>query len=322
MNKEPLVSIAMCSYNGEIFIKEQLNSILDQTYKNIELIIVDDCSKDETIKIIEEYLKKDNRIKLYKNEINLGFVKNFEKAISLCTGDYIALADQDDIWKKNKLEVFVSEIKDNMLIYSDAILIDKESKETGKQLIRPEGNLVSGKCNKAFIYYNCVSGNTLMFKKELVKHILPIPEKITFHDIWIAFIASTIGEITFTKESYTYYRRYSEQVTRNVQKNYKSITDRLNKKENSYLLHAQNVLNYCTTFKSVDNLDKEIIEILNIIIEHYSNYKKGFFNFEIYKCLKKYKNELFAIKRVETRSRYLKRYSSKNNLLKLFLYSI
>lgn len=317
-----LVSIAMCSYNGERFIKEQLNSILNQTYKNIELIIVDDGSKDKTLEIVEEYVKKDNRIKFFKNDKNLGFVKNFEKSISLCSGDYIALADQDDIWKKDKLEVFLKEIKDNTLIYSDAILIDKESKETGKQLIRPAGNLVSGKCNKAFIYYNCVSGNTLMFKKELIKHILPIPEKITFHDIWIAFVASTIGEITFTQESYTFYRRYDEQVTRNVEKNYLSIKDRLNKKENSYLLHAQNVLNYCEVFKEVDNLDKETLEILNTIIEHYSNYKKGFFNFKMYKCLDKYKDELFAIKKIGTRSRYLKRYSSKNSLLKLFFYSI
>lgn len=95
-------------------------------------------------------------------------------------------------------------------------------------------------------------------------------------------------ENTFTKESYTYYRRYSEQVTRNVQKNYTSITDRLNKKD-SYLLHAQNVLNYCTTFKSVDNLDQRNHRNFKYYNRTLFKLQKRFFNFEIYKCLKKYK---------------------------------
>ncbi|QKF72664.1 glycosyltransferase, family 2 [Aliarcobacter faecis] len=317
-----LVSIAMCSYNGERFIQEQIDSILSQSYTNFELIIVDDGSNDNTIKILEDYVKKDNRVKFFQNDKNLGFVKNFEKAISLCNGDYIALADQDDIWKKDKIEVFIKNIGDNLLIYSDAILIDQYSKEIGKELIRPNGNLVEGKCNKAFIFYNCVSGNTLMFKKELIKYILPIPEKITFHDIWIAFIASTIGTITFTEEAMTYYRRYSEQVTKDSKKEYKTISDRLKKKEKSYLLHAENLVNYCKEFAKVKNIDEDMKNILDIFIGHYSNYNKGYFNLKMRDYLKKYKNELFAIKREKTRDRYIKRYYFKNKLLKIFFYSI
>ena len=319
---DKLISIAMCTYNGERFVKEQIDSIIAQSYTKFELIVVDDGSKDNTINIIKDYQSKDDRIKLFQNENNLGFVKNFEKAISLCSGDYIALADQDDVWKKNKLEVFLKNINENMLIYSDAILIDQYSKETGKQLIRPDGNLIKGRCNKAFIFYNCVSGNTLMFKKELVKDIIPIPKEITFHDIWIAFLASTKGTITFTDEAMTYYRRYSEQVTKNVTKDYKSITDRLNKKENSYLLHAQNLVNYCKAFSSVKEIDSDMKNILDTFIDHYSNYKEGYFNFKMQACLKKYKDELFAIKRGKTRNRYIARYSSKNKLLKIFFYSI
>lgn len=317
-----LISIAMCSYNGERFIKEQIDSIIAQTYTKFELIIVDDGSKDNTINIIKDYQLKDNRIKLFQNEKNLGFVKNFEKAISLCSGDFIALADQDDVWKKDKIEVFIRNIGQNMLIYSDAILIDQYSRKTGHQLVRPSNYLVKGKCNKAFIFYNCVSGNTLMFRKELVKDIIPIPKEITFHDIWIAFLASSKGTITFTNEPMTYYRRYNEQITRNVTKDYKSIRDRLNKKENSYLLHAQNLVNYCKAFRNVKDLDDEIKNILDILIDHYSNYKKGYFSFKMQSCLKKYKDELFAIKRGKTRNKYIIRYSSKNKLLKMFFYSI
>ena len=222
----------MCTYNGQRFIKEQLDSMLSQTYKHFELIITDDGSSDDTIEIIKEYQKSDDRIKLYQNEKNLGFVKNFEKAISLCSGEYIALADQDDIWKKNKLEVFLNEIKENVLIYSDAILIDEHSNISSNQLIRPNNNLVKGKCNKAFLLSNCVSGNTLMFKRELLEYILPIPDGVRFHDIWIAFVASTYGTITYTEEPLTYYRRYSEQITHQPEKDtYKSVTDKLQKKE-------------------------------------------------------------------------------------------
>ena len=317
-----LISIAMCTYNGERFLNEQISSILEQTYRNFELVIVDDNSKDNTINIIKEYQSKDNRIKLFQNNKNIGFLKNFEKAISLCRGDFIALSDQDDVWKKNKLEVFLKNINDNMLIYSDAILIDEYSKEIGSQLIRPNHNLVHGKCNKAFIFYNCVSGNTLMFRRELVCNIVPIPKNIIFHDIWIAFLASTYGTITFTDESLTYYRRYSEQITSNKKKDYKSIFDRINKKEKFYLLNSKNLINKFMSFKNVMNIDKDIENILNILLEHYSSYEKGFFNYKMKNHLIKYKNEIFAIKREKTRNRLVVRYSSKNNLLKLFFYSI
>ncbi|WP_419677751.1 glycosyltransferase family 2 protein [Aliarcobacter lanthieri] len=317
-----LVSIAMCTYNGDRFIKEQIDSILSQTYSNIEIVIVDDGSKDSTQSIINEYLKKDNRIKFFQNKKNLGFVKNFEYAISLCSGDYIALADQDDIWKKDKIDVFIKNIGNNLLIYSDAILVDKYSKEIGKELIRPNGNLVKGKCNKAFIFYNCVSGNTLMFKKELIKYILPIPNKMAFHDIWIAFVASTIGTITYTDTAYTYYRRYSEQVTKDIERNYISVFDRFKKKEDSYLITAKNLIDSCTVFKTVKNIDMDMDIILDTIIEHYSNYESGYFNFKMYRCLKKYKSEIFAIKKEQKVDRYIRKYSSKNKLQKILIYSL
>ena len=319
---DKLISIAMCTYNGERFVKEQIDSIIAQSYTKFELIVVDDGSKDNTINIIKDYQSKDDRIKLFQNNENIGFLKNFEKAISLCRGDFIALSDQDDVWKKNKLEIFLKNINDNMLIYSDAILIDEYSKEIGSQLIRPNHNLVQGKCNKAFIFYNCVSGNTLMFRRELVCNIVPIPKNIIFHDIWIAFLASTYGTITFTDESLTYYRRYNEQITSNKKKDYKSIFDRINKKEKFYLLNSKNLINKFMSFKNVMNIDKDIENILNILLEHYSSYDKGFFNYKIKNYLIKYKNEIFAIKREKTRNRLVVRYSSKNNLLKLFFYSI
>ena len=109
-NNKPLVSIAMATYNGGKYIKEQLFSILDSDYENLEIIIVDDASSDNTLAIINNFMTVDNRIKLYTSNENKGALYAFERALTLSTGDFIALSDQDDIWDKNKitcmLEVF------------------------------------------------------------------------------------------------------------------------------------------------------------------------------------------------------------------------
>ena len=105
-----MISIAMATYNGEKFIEEQLDSILAQTIKDFEIVICDDCSNDRTFFILEQYAKKYPLIKLHKNTKNLGFRENFLQAINLCTGDFIALCDQDDIWNEKHLEILLNNI--------------------------------------------------------------------------------------------------------------------------------------------------------------------------------------------------------------------
>ncbi len=113
---QPLVSIAMTTYNGEKYLSAQLDSILNQTYKNLEIIICDDCSTDDTRQILTNYSKKDSRIKLFFNDKNLGYSKNFQKAISLCTGNFISLSDQDDIWIPEKISLGINNIQNYDLI--------------------------------------------------------------------------------------------------------------------------------------------------------------------------------------------------------------
>lgn len=321
MNNE-LVSIAMCTYNGERFLREQLDSLVNQTYQNFELIITDDKSTDSTIEIIREYQQVDNRIKLYQNEVNLGFVKNFEKAISLCKGEYIALADQDDIWKLEKLETFVVEIDNNILIYSDAEIIDKDSVQLNKQLIRPNGNLVKGKCNKAFLFYNCVSGNTMMFKKELVSYILPIPKEFSFHDIWIAFIASTVNKITYTEKPMIYYRRYDEQVTRSIEKEYTSFLNRFYQKKKKQLINVHTRLNDLKMLGKLDFLDTEVKYLIELLIKHMKTYQKNFFNIKLYLYLKKNIDEVFEIKIEKKRKKYAFKEAMKLKFRMLTMFSI
>jgi glycosyltransferase involved in cell wall biosynthesis len=108
------LSVAMCTYNGSKFINDQLNSIIEQSRKVDEIIIFDDCSTDTTVQIIAEYIEKyPGLIQLFRNEKNLKSTKNFENAIAKCTGDYIFLADQDDVWDFHKVEKIIAKFEQN-----------------------------------------------------------------------------------------------------------------------------------------------------------------------------------------------------------------
>lgn len=115
---EPLVSIITPLYNCEKYIEETIQSVINQTYENWEMIIVDDCSKDKGVEIVEKYQRLDNRIKLYKNEINLGGAGTRNKCIEKAKGKYIAFLDSDDLWKKEKLEKQISFMKKNNYLFS------------------------------------------------------------------------------------------------------------------------------------------------------------------------------------------------------------
>ncbi len=318
-----LVSIAIATYNGEKFLQEQLDSIINQTYENLEIIISDDCSTDGTIELIQQYKDQDKRITFYQNEKNLGFVKNFEKAISFCNGEYIALSDQDDIWKSNKIEVYLNQIEENILIYSNAIVIDKDSNESGKKLFPDAIKLCKGKLNNVFLLDNIVSGNTMMFKKELVKYILPFPSKITYHDFWISFVASTYGTIKYTEESMTYYRRHTQQVTNRIKKKhddyFKKLEHKKNKLQHQYTRKADNL----EAFKSLAILEnKNTIQIIDSLIWHFKNHQNIYFNFDLYKILTKNAEEVFASTAPNKRKRKILRYSYGLKLRSLTLFKI
>ena len=205
----PLISIAMATYNGEKYLKEQLESIYAQTYKNIEVIVTDDCSTDKTVEILKQYAAS-YQLKYFVNEQNLGYVKNFEKAISLCSGDFIALSDQDDIWEKDKLEILLNKIGSNLLIHSDCSIIDNQS-----NMIKPywkEKNLYHTDF-RTLLFKNVVTGCTVLFNKDLLNGALPFPEGIAYHDWWLALYAAKHDRITYTSKCLTQYRQHNEQNT-------------------------------------------------------------------------------------------------------------
>jgi glycosyltransferase involved in cell wall biosynthesis len=202
---EPLISVALCTYNGEKYIKEQLESIIGQSYKNLEIIIVDDASTDETFDIISTYAKSDSRIKCYRNEANLGFNRNFEKAVTLTSGDYIAISDQDDVWLPNKLQLLLDHIGSNWLIFSNS-----SYRGNSKQgLLLNDFKLPAD--YKGILLRNYVTGHTALLRREFLNYALPFPQK-GYYDWWMGFVALYHNKITFYDEVLTYYRIHSESV--------------------------------------------------------------------------------------------------------------
>jgi len=210
-DRQPLVSVAICTYNGKKYIKAQLDSILGQTYEDLEIIICDDLSSDTTLEILRSYA--DSRIKIHVNETNLGLELNFLNAISLCHGEYIALSDQDDVWAKNKIEQLVSNIGQNTLVYADSAFMDGAGILTGKKLSNLR-RMYSGGDNRVFSLplSPFLFGHAVLFTRNIKDGILAARAPI-FHDGGIGFVAAGKGMIGYLDEVLVFYRQHPASAT-------------------------------------------------------------------------------------------------------------
>jgi len=179
------ISVCIASYNGAKFIETQLGSILEQISANDEIVIVDDNSIDNTVEIIKSL--SDSRIKVEVNERNIGFVKTFEKALSLTSGDIIFLSDQDDVWLKHKvntiINIFLTDHVD--MVVHNAIVSDGNREIIRSQLFN---DMYSNNFIVRHFIKNRHMGCCMAFKKEVVSKIIPIPFCTKTHDQWIGFI--------------------------------------------------------------------------------------------------------------------------------------
>lgn len=198
-----MISLAMPTYNGGKYLREQLDSIYAQTMLPDEVIVVDDCSTDDTIDILEEYCVKYG-LKYYINEQNLGYNKNFEKAITLCSGDYIALADQDDIWLPSKIEKCYNVLKNSDINIPSLVSCFSSTKEEILYLSQSNSKGIIGSWKHNLSIY-ASQGCTLMFNKKLLEYIIPIHPGIMY-DAYIGFIASLLGNRFYLGDELMYYR--------------------------------------------------------------------------------------------------------------------
>jgi glycosyltransferase involved in cell wall biosynthesis len=192
---EPFISVCLASYNGEKYIRRQIESILKQLDDNSELVISDDSSTDNTISIIESI--KDSRIKLLKNQNFRNPVWNFENAIKHARGEYLFLADQDDVWVDSKIDKMLPLLKKYDIVVSDCQIVDDNLEILKDSYFREYGSR-AGFLNN--FYKNSYMGCCLAFSSRLKSIALPFPEKTPMHDIWIGMIGEVFGNSYFLNE--------------------------------------------------------------------------------------------------------------------------
>lgn len=217
----------MCTYNGARFVGEQLASIAAQTRPPDELVVCDDCSTDATLECIREFARTAPfPVRVFENEKNIGSTKNFERALELCEGDFIAFADQDDVWLPEKLrkleEVLAKE--STALVFTDGDVVDESLRPLGQrvwQTIRfgeEEQRLFrEGRAFSVLLDHNVVTGAAMALKAEFKKLILPFPNDLThdgipvIHDWWTALIIAAVGDVFFVSEPLFKYRQHASQ---------------------------------------------------------------------------------------------------------------
>ncbi len=195
-------SIAMCTYHGEKYVRQQLESIIGQTLPPDEIVICDDCSKDRTVQVVRDTLKDwDGHWQLVCNEKNLGFKKNFEKAISLCRGDIIYLSDQDDVWDSRKIEIMDEAFRahpEAVALWHDAELVDARLRPLYPSFWKATLHFDPPKFLRGDYSHvmegNVMQGSACAFRREAFEAAKPFPEE-AIHDEWLLLISLLQGPV-------------------------------------------------------------------------------------------------------------------------------
>lgn len=220
-NKKTL-SIVMATYNGERFLREQLDSLYRQTLQPDEVLVVDDCSTDGTVGILEEY-RRTRGLKYVVNEHNLRVNKNFEKGILMASGDYISLCDQDDVWFKEKNECLYNRLVDIESKYPNRpCLVSSRNTFVNENMQFHYSTELKNDTNdyRETIMRHLSQGSSMMFNRKCIDLIMPLPEFDTgiCYDTHIGYIIAMVGHKYDLKQSLMYYRVHGNNVTAQLEK--------------------------------------------------------------------------------------------------------
>lgn len=287
MNNEvlPLVSVVMCTYNGETYLDEQMASVLRQDYVHMEVIVVDDRSTDTTWdKLLHWQQQYPEKIKLFRNEINLGYNKNFEGAIQKASGGFIALSDQDDIWMPEKISMqmaaFVSD--DIVLVQNRSVRLENGSLDYKKAFLQHH---FKGNNTRKFFFFNQIMGHDMVFRSSLVKHIVPIPDKMSY-DWWISVVATCLGSVASVSTFLVHHRIHGSN-------NFFSSQASSKKKE----LDLYETLRLFTAIPVMGKEDLDYLARLIPLLEEQSRNEKPAFNWKLFRFLLKNSKDIFGHKR-------------------------
>lgn len=204
--KKPVISVAMATYNGALYLREQLDSFVKQTRRPDELVVTDDNSSDNTLGILETFqATAPFEVKVYRDSARLGYTKNFERALSLCSGDVIFMSDQDDVWFPNKVERVFSCISSEprmMAIVNDEVLADEKLVPQNEGVLR---RLMSRGAGFSGFFPGCCTA----IRREWRDVTLPVPADRFTYDRWINTLAELLGVRMVLLEPLQYSRRHA-----------------------------------------------------------------------------------------------------------------
>lgn len=221
-SKKKSVGVVLCTYNGEKYLGEQLESVLAQTRQPDKILILDDRSKDRTALIARDFEKKDKRIKISVNESNLGFIRNFEKGITLCDTDLIALCDQDDVWFNDKLERLSSELEAHPgagMVFCNAEYMLANGTRTRHLVYDKAFGLADDAAHaRSALFHNMshksIYGNLMLLESGMKNLILPNPvARSLAHDAWICLNAFFLRSPRYIAEPLSFYRLHPDQAS-------------------------------------------------------------------------------------------------------------
>jgi glycosyltransferase involved in cell wall biosynthesis len=282
---QPEVSIVMCTYNGALYIEEQILSIMEQTYPVSEILIFDDCSSDDTAKIVQKLIEQFPAIRLYVNMQNIGYNKNFEQAIKAAKHNIVAIADQDDIWVKNKIEILLQQWKPRVpLIYSASCVFD--------QIVPVHAipsktiNYFSGTNGRRLFVHNNISGHTMLVRKELLHVATAFPPSV-FYDWYLAVVASYNGGVQYVDQVLVFQRHHASNATlpqykgtrKEEMEKYKSI-----------------IIKNCTAFANVSGISKKDKYFANQIVRLLIRQKAEHFSVQVFAFFMRHRFTIFSYK--------------------------
>lgn len=207
---EEKISVVMCTYNGARFLREQLDSILNQTLLPAEIIVQDDGSSDETLDILKEYAAKTTLVKIYQNEGAHGINSNFFTAMQRASGDLIALSDQDDIWEADKLRLQTEAIGDKLLCSGFSEPFSTEGYPVSFDRRRPNYHILR------LAYLGALPGHTFLMRKELPCYLKNWESSPYLYDWQLQMVAAAAESIAFVDETLVHFRRHAGAATANI----------------------------------------------------------------------------------------------------------
>jgi glycosyltransferase, family 2 len=269
------IDILLPTYNGENYLKEQIESILLQNYRNLRLLIRDDNSTDNSVNIINEYANKDNRVFVIKDNFgNLGLVKNIEKLLENSTSEYIMFADQDDVWFPNKIEKMYEIIKNKnkdipILLHSNCYVTD-ENLNIKREFFKKS---VEEYTIKDMFFKFFVQGSSTMINRKLKEISLPFVNNISVHDRYLHILSETYGERYFLSEPLMYYRQHSKNLIGSNTIVKKILRNIINLPKKFYLEKDKEMIE---TIIKEKNIEREIFKDYLIVTDNKINKLKRY----------------------------------------------